>query len=84
MPTGFLQWKQRLHIAMKKQYCYIADVCQMENSSVAQERGAGGGGQNSHSKVTTAFFPGRFFFFPRLQEESALFFSPSLPRLYKT
>lgn len=62
----------------------MADVCQMENSSVAQESRAGGGGENSYSKVITVFSPGRYFFSPRLQEESALFFSPSLPRLYKT
>lgn len=41
----------------------MADICQMENSSVAQERGALGGRENRHSKVRTASFPGRYFFF---------------------
>lgn len=40
----------------------MADICQMENSPVAQEKGAGGGGGNRHSKVRTTFSPGRYFF----------------------
>lgn len=64
----------------------MADSCQMENSSVAQERGSGGGGggENRHSKVRTTFcFPLEDIFL-RQQEESILFFGPILPRLYKT
>lgn len=60
----------------EKQCCHMADSCQMQNSSVAQERGmGGGGGENRHSKVRTTFFfpPGRYFFL-RQQEESILFF----------
>ena len=45
MPTGPFHWKQRLYIAIKKQYCHLADVCQMENSSTAQERRAEGAGE---------------------------------------
>lgn len=55
----------------------MADVCQMENSSVAQERGARGGGQNSHSKVITAFFPGRYFFSKTTKRKCFIFQSLS-------
>lgn len=59
----------------------MANICQIENSSEAQERGEEGG-ENRHSKVRTTFFPWLVFFLR--QQEGILFFSPSLPRLYKT
>lgn len=56
----------------------MAGICQMENSSLAPERGAGGeGGGNSHSKVRTAFFPGRYFFFQDYKKK-VLYFSVPL------
>lgn len=58
----------------EKQYCHMADICQMENNSIAQERGARGRGKISHLKVRNTFFPpGRYFFFKTTRRKYFIF-----------
>lgn len=55
----------------------MADICQIENSSEAQERGEGGGRENRHSKVRTTFFPWLVFFFKATRRKYFIFQSLS-------
>lgn len=71
----------------EKQCCHMADSCQMQNSSVAQERGmgGGGGGENRHSKVRTTFFfpPWKILFFKTTRRKYFIFLVPLSPGFTK-
>lgn len=61
----------------------MAGIFQMGTNSAAQEKRQEEEAENRHPKVKTALFSLDADIFLRQQEKGILFFSPSLPRLYK-